>query len=121
MGLGDVTGSLEPGKEADLVIIETDSPNMFPIYDPYSTLVYSAFASNVRDVYVAGECLVEEKRLVKEDLMDVRMALKEKMERTKFKEMKALTSWVGVFFYDRIAKSRLFWRLLVCLWLYLLT
>jgi len=91
LGLGDVTGSLEPGKEADLVIIETDSPNMFPIYDPYSTLVYSAFASNVRDVYVAGECLVEEKRLVKEDLMDVRMALKEKMERTKFKEMKALT------------------------------
>ena len=85
LGLGDVTGSLEPGKEADLVIIETDSPNMFPIYDPYSTLVYSAFASNVRDVYVAGECLVEE------DLMDVRMALKEKMERTKFKEMKALT------------------------------
>ena len=50
LGLGDVTGSLEPGKEADLVIIETDSPNMFPIYDPYSTLVYSAFASNVRDV-----------------------------------------------------------------------
>lgn len=34
LGLGDVTGSLEPGKEADLVIIETDSPNMFPIYDP---------------------------------------------------------------------------------------
>ena len=51
----------------------------------------SAFASNVRDVYVAGECLVEEKRLVKEDLADIRMALKEKMERTKFKEMKALT------------------------------
>ena len=92
LGLGDVTGSLEPGKEADLVIIETDSPQHVPPYTtPYSTLVYSAFASNVRDVYVAGECLVEEKRLVKEDLMDVRMALKEKMERTKFKEMKALT------------------------------
>ena len=61
MGLGDVTGSLEPGKEADLVIIETDSPTCSPYYDPYSTLVYSAFASNVRDVYVAGECLVGRK------------------------------------------------------------
>ena len=41
LGLGDVTGSLEPGKEADLVIIETDSPNMFPhirpLLHPWST------------------------------------------------------------------------------------
>lgn len=35
-------GSLEPGKEADLVLVETDSANMFPVYDPYSALVYSA-------------------------------------------------------------------------------
>ena len=91
LGLGDVTGSLELGKEADLVIIETDSSNMFPVYDPYSALVYSAFASNVRDVYISGKCLVEEKRLVKENLADIRMALRENMERTKFKEMKALT------------------------------
>ena len=91
LGLGDVTGSLELGKEADLVIIETDSSNMFPVYDPYSALVYSAFAPNVRDVYISGKCLVEEKRLVKENLADIRMALRENMERTKFKEMKALT------------------------------
>ena len=91
LGLGDVTGSLELGKEADLVIIETDPSNMFPVYDPYSALVYSAFASNVRDVYISGKCLVEEKRLVKENLADIRMALRENMERTKFKEMKALT------------------------------
>ena len=42
LGLGDVTGSLEPGKEADLVIIENRLPNMFPA--TLSTLVYSAFA-----------------------------------------------------------------------------
>lgn len=33
LGLGAVTGSLEPGKEADIVLVETDSPNMFPVYD----------------------------------------------------------------------------------------
>ena len=87
LGLGDVTGSIEPGKEADLVLIETDSPNMFPVYDPYSAIVYSASAANVRDVFVAGECLVKEKQLVRADFAKIRDELREKMERTKFGEM----------------------------------
>ena len=87
LGLGDITGSIEPGKQADLVLVETDSPNMFPVYDPYSALVYSAIASNVRDVYVAGECLVKEKKLVREDFAKIRNDLREKMERTAFKDM----------------------------------
>ena len=66
------------------------SPNMFPVYDPYSALVYSAIASNVRDVYVAGECLVKEKKLVREDFAKIRNDLREKMERTAFKDMKNL-------------------------------
>ena len=90
LGLGDITGSIEPGKQADLVLVETDSPNMFPVYDPYSALVYSAIASNVRDVYVAGECLVKEKKLVCEDFAKIRNDLREKMERTAFKDMKNL-------------------------------
>lgn len=90
LGLGDITGSIEPGKQADLVLVETDSPNMFPVYDPYSALVYSAIASNVRDVYVAGECLVKEKKLVREDFAKIRNDLREKMERTAFKDMKNL-------------------------------
>ena len=68
MGLGD-DRFLEPGKEADLVIIETDSPNMFPIYDPYSTLVYSAFAP-MYDVCSRRMPGVK-KNAGKEDLMDV--------------------------------------------------
>lgn len=87
LGLDEVTGSLEPGKEADLVVVETDSANMFPVYDPYSALVYSAFASNVREVYVAGECLVREKRLVREDLAAVRKSLAQEMDRTEFGRM----------------------------------
>ena len=86
LGLGEITGSIEPGKQADLVLVETDSPNMFPVYDPYSALVYSAIASNVRDVYVAGECLVKEK-LVREDFAKIRNDLREKMERTAFKDI----------------------------------
>lgn len=90
LGLGDITGSIEPGKQVDLVLVETDAPNMFPVYDPYSALVYSASASNVRDVYVAGECLVKEKKLVRQDFAKIRSDLREKMERTAFKGMKNL-------------------------------
>ncbi len=91
LGLECEIGSLEPGKEADLVLVETDAPNMFPIYDPYSALVYSARAENVRDVYVAGECLVQNKRLTRLDFPSIRRELKNKMYQTKFVEFLAKT------------------------------
>lgn len=56
-------GSLEPGKLADIVIVETQSVNMNPIYDPYSALVYSANASNVDTVIVNGKIIVEDKAI----------------------------------------------------------
>ena len=84
LGLDHITGSLEPGKQADLVVIETDSANMFPVYDPYSALVYSANPSNVDSVYVAGECLVEGKRLKKSNMEEIRNCLLSKMKQTDF-------------------------------------
>lgn len=86
LGLDGAIGSLEPGKKADLVLLETSSANMFPVYDPYSALVYSANASNVDTVFVAGECLVKEKRLVNKELSVLRRSLEEKMRKTGFKE-----------------------------------
>lgn len=87
LGLDQITGSLETGKEADIVVVETDSANMFPIYDPCSALVYSAGSQNVRDVYVAGRQLVKDKALTEVDLHQVREVLKEEMDRTAFGEM----------------------------------
>lgn len=63
----DELGSLEPGKLADIVIIETKSPNMVPIYNPYSALVYSANASNVNTVVVNGKVIVRNKELLTYD------------------------------------------------------
>ncbi|MGL5124593.1 MAG: amidohydrolase, partial [Fusobacteriaceae bacterium] len=56
-------GSLEVGKLADVVIVETKSVNMNPIFDPYSALVYSANASNVETVIVNGKLIVENKKI----------------------------------------------------------
>lgn len=64
LGLEKEIGSLEVGKKADITLIETDSINMYPIYDPYATIVYQAQANNVSVVYVNGECVVKNKKLV---------------------------------------------------------
>lgn len=72
-------GSIEIGKKADLVIIETESVNMFPVFDPYSAIVYSANASNVDTVFVNGKCLVKNKKLVNVDLQNIKNDLKNNM------------------------------------------
>lgn len=53
-------GSLEVGKQADLICVSVDAPNMFPMYDAYSALVYSACSHDVKDVFVAGKHLVKD-------------------------------------------------------------
>lgn len=76
-----LVGSLEVGKQADLVLVETESVNMFPLYNPYSSLVYNANSSNVSAVFVAGKCVVKEKRLVEHDLNDIKEALSYEMQK----------------------------------------
>ncbi|MGH3585003.1 MAG: amidohydrolase family protein, partial [Pseudonocardia sp.] len=54
LGLGDRTGSLTPGKQADLVLLRADRPDVAPVYDPYSTVVLQMDRSHVDTVLVAG-------------------------------------------------------------------
>ena len=53
-GVGDVTGSLEPGKQADVVVLRTDRPNIFPINDPIGAVVWGMDTSNVDRVIAGG-------------------------------------------------------------------
>lgn len=57
------TGTLEPGKDADLVVWDMDAPATTPMNDPYSALVFSAGRSNVRDVFCRGRALMENGKL----------------------------------------------------------
>jgi 5-methylthioadenosine/S-adenosylhomocysteine deaminase len=57
-GLGATTGTLTPGKAADLIVVPVDSPHLTPLYDPYSHLVYAAKAADVLHVMVAGRWLL---------------------------------------------------------------
>ncbi|MBL1227602.1 amidohydrolase [Enterococcus sp. BWR-S5] len=76
----DEMGSIELGKKADIILVETQSVNMFPIFDPYSALVYSANPSNVASVWVNGKQLVKEHQLVNHNLKEIRQELYHQMK-----------------------------------------
>ena len=56
----DDLGSLEPGKKADLVLLEFNAPRTQPIHDLVSNIVFSASASQVRHVFVDGRHVVDD-------------------------------------------------------------
>jgi 5-methylthioadenosine/S-adenosylhomocysteine deaminase len=68
LGLADDIGSIEPGKQADLIVIDVDQPHLTPIYHPASHLVYAVRAGDVRHVMVGGKWAVRDRRLVGFDL-----------------------------------------------------
>ena len=80
LGLEHEVGSLTVGKKADLTLVETQSVNMFPIYDAYAALVYSANATNVRDVWVNGVLVVKDKKLTKFSVEELQSELKKHMK-----------------------------------------
>jgi len=67
LGMDDRVGSLTPGKCADLTAVNLDAPELSPCYDPLSHLIYAAGREHVSHVWVNGELLVENGRLVRLD------------------------------------------------------
>jgi cytosine/adenosine deaminase-related metal-dependent hydrolase len=66
-GWDDRIGAIEIGKDADIVLFDTDRPEWQPLINPVSNLVYSATGDSVRDVFVAGEQVVAKGRLTRID------------------------------------------------------
>jgi 5-methylthioadenosine/S-adenosylhomocysteine deaminase len=67
IGLDHLAGSIEPGKAADLIVLDTRRPHLTPMYHPESHLVYSARGADVRDVFVDGRARVRNRELVGQD------------------------------------------------------
>ncbi len=59
LGLEEETGSLQPGKWADLAVVDLGAPHLVPTGDPYAALVFAATASDVSRTVVAGETVYE--------------------------------------------------------------
>ncbi|UCE30683.1 MAG: amidohydrolase family protein, partial [Burkholderiales bacterium] len=63
LGMDRLIGSLSPGKQADLVAVDLSAPELAPVFDPVSHLVYAAGREHVSDVWVAGRAVVRNRQL----------------------------------------------------------
>jgi len=61
-------GSIEVGKKADIIIVDTDAANTQPNYDPYATIAFSAYPQNVTHTIVDGKVIVENGKLTTIDI-----------------------------------------------------
>lgn len=71
LGLADRIGTLEPGKRADVIVVDARRPGLSPVHDPFSTLAYSTNPGDVETVLVDGRVLVEGGRLTALDAAEV--------------------------------------------------
>ena len=62
--LGHITGSLAPGKKADIITIDLFKPHLTPMYNEYSHLVYAAGGADVDTVIINGQLVMKNRRLL---------------------------------------------------------
>ena len=61
------TGSLEVGKKADMIIVDTTAPHATPMYNVYAQLVYALKAADVRTTVISGKVVMEDGKLLTMD------------------------------------------------------
>ncbi len=72
LGLDEEIGSLEINKKADIVVVDTKAPHMTPLYNPYSALVYSAYASDIRHNIIDGKIIMKDRVVLTVDEKEAR-------------------------------------------------
>ena len=77
LGIDQDTGSLEIGKSADLTIIDVDTLEAQPMYDPVGHVVYATQRNQVSDVWVAGKQLLHNRELLTLDESEILAKTKE--------------------------------------------
>ena len=83
LGLEKITGSLEVGKRADIIVIKTNKPHLVPMYNAYSHLVYAVSGHDVQHSIIDGTIVMEDRRLCTLDVEDIIRRSKEKSSKVK--------------------------------------
>ena len=78
LGLQDITGSLEIGKKADVIVIDTHKPHLTPMYNAVSHLVYAASGNDVTHSVINGKLVMEDRKLLTLDLDEIIACSREK-------------------------------------------
>jgi 5-methylthioadenosine/S-adenosylhomocysteine deaminase len=71
LGRGEITGSLTPGKAADLIAVDMSAIRHQPLYDPVAQVLHTSSGNSVSHVWVNGECLLENGRLTRMDEQEI--------------------------------------------------
>ena len=77
LGIDSFTGSLEVGKQADIIAVDLSAIETTPMFDPISHLVYCTGRNQVSDVWVAGKHLMKQRVLTSLDIATIRTAARE--------------------------------------------
>jgi 5-methylthioadenosine/S-adenosylhomocysteine deaminase len=65
-------GSIESGKQADIILIDIKSPHLTPMYNPYSHIVYCAQDSDVKTVIINGKVIVKNRLMLNQDIDEIK-------------------------------------------------
>ncbi|MBN1613837.1 MAG: amidohydrolase [Deltaproteobacteria bacterium] len=74
LGIDDRTGSIEPGKEADIILVDLRRPHLTPVHNCRSQLVYAASGADVTTSIIGGKIVMKDRRLL---TIDVNAAMSE--------------------------------------------
>ena len=74
-------GSLEPGKKADVILVDASAPHAIPVYNVYSTIVYALKSSDVRTTIVGGKVVMEDHHMLTLDEPAIRSKAEEYRKR----------------------------------------
>ncbi len=85
LGLQHLIGSVEPGKCADLIVLDMKQAHLTPLYHLYSQIVYACRGSDARDVIIDGKVVMRNRRLLTLDIQKVMDDVREIAERVRMK------------------------------------
>jgi 5-methylthioadenosine/S-adenosylhomocysteine deaminase len=71
LGLGNITGSIEEGKAADIVLADLNKPHLLPLYDIYSHIIYSMKSSDIETVLINGKVVLNNGKLTTADESEI--------------------------------------------------
>ncbi len=71
LGIEELTGSLEVGKQADFITVDSTALGMLPLYNPFAALIHGNAGNAVDNVFIGGEALVKDGQLTKLSLREL--------------------------------------------------
>lgn len=80
IGLADRIGSIEVGKDADLIAVDLSALHLMPVHNVLALLVYAVGRGDVSDVFVAGTWVVRSRELTRVDVVELKSRVAHRVE-----------------------------------------